>query len=114
MAYKCVTSPTDYPINDGAFRSLKVVSPRGTVVSAVRPAPMRLWMTYPMTVVDSKTLTSGIRCNSAVDAKSLCGLRGNAPAVLTTRYILRAVSVEDRNRRDAVCQPRLPHHPQAP
>jgi N-methylhydantoinase B len=53
MAYKCVTSPTDYPINDGAFRSLKVVSPKGTVVSAVRPAPMRLWMTYPMTVVDT-------------------------------------------------------------
>src|SRR6185312_4704813 len=53
MAYKCVTSPTDYPINDGAFRSLKVVSPQGTVVSAVRPAPMRLWMTYPMTVVDT-------------------------------------------------------------
>jgi N-methylhydantoinase B len=53
MAYKCVTSPTDYPINDGAFRSLKVISPRGTVVSAVRPAPMRLWMTYPMTVVDT-------------------------------------------------------------
>jgi hypothetical protein len=41
------------PINDGAFRSLKVVSPKGTVVSAVRPAPMRLWMTYPMTVVDT-------------------------------------------------------------
>jgi N-methylhydantoinase B len=53
MAYKCVTSPTDYPINDGAFRSLKVISPKGTVISAVRPAPMRLWMTYPMTVVDT-------------------------------------------------------------
>jgi N-methylhydantoinase B len=53
MAYKCITSPTDYPINDGAFRSLKVISPQGTVVSAVRPAPMRLWMTYPMTVVDT-------------------------------------------------------------
>jgi N-methylhydantoinase B len=38
---------------DGAFRSLKVISPKGTVVSAVRPAPMRLWMTYPMTVVDT-------------------------------------------------------------
>src|SRR5690242_20023137 len=24
MAYKCVTSPTDYPINDGAFRSVHV------------------------------------------------------------------------------------------
>ena len=53
MAYKCITSPTDYPINDGAFRSLKVISPKGTVVSAVRPAPMRLWITYPMTVVDT-------------------------------------------------------------
>src|ERR1700721_3857701 len=53
LADKCVPSPTDYPINDGAFRSLKVISPKGTVVSAVRPAPMRLWMTYPMTVVDT-------------------------------------------------------------
>jgi N-methylhydantoinase B len=53
MAYKCITSPTDYPINDGSFRGLKVVAPQGTVVSAVRPAPMRLWMTYPMTVVDT-------------------------------------------------------------
>src|SRR5262245_14024702 len=53
MAYKCITSPTDYPINDGSFRSLKVVAPQGTVVSAVRPAPMRQWMTYPMTVVDT-------------------------------------------------------------
>ena len=30
MAYKCITSPTDYPINDGAFRSLKVIVPKGT------------------------------------------------------------------------------------
>ena len=62
MAYKCITSPTDYPINDGAFRSLKVISPKGTVVSAIRPAPMRLWMTYPMTVVDTvfKALASAI------------------------------------------------------
>jgi N-methylhydantoinase B len=53
MAYKCITSPTDYPINDGAFRSLKVIVPKGTILSAVRPAPMRWWMTYPMTVVDT-------------------------------------------------------------
>jgi N-methylhydantoinase B len=53
MAYKCITSPTDYPINDGAFRSLRVVVPQGTVVSAVRPAAMRMWMSYPMTVVDT-------------------------------------------------------------
>ena len=24
VAYKCITSPTDYPINDGSFRSLKI------------------------------------------------------------------------------------------
>jgi N-methylhydantoinase B len=53
VAYKCLTSPTDYPINDGAFRSLKVVIPPGRIVSATRPAPMRLWMCFPMTIVDT-------------------------------------------------------------
>src|ERR1700733_1381585 len=53
VAYKCVTSPTDYPINDGSFRSLKAIVPPGRVVSAGRPAPMRWWMTYPMTIVDT-------------------------------------------------------------
>ena len=53
VAYKCITSPTDYPINDGAFRSLKVIIPPGRIVSAVRPAPMRYWMTFPMTIVDT-------------------------------------------------------------
>jgi N-methylhydantoinase B len=53
VAYKCLTSPTDYPINDGSFRSLKVIVPAGRVVSATRPAPMRWWMTYPMTIVDT-------------------------------------------------------------
>jgi N-methylhydantoinase B len=53
VAYKCLTSPTDYPINEGSFRSLKVVVPEGTVVSAVKPAAMRWWMTFPMTVVDT-------------------------------------------------------------
>ena len=53
MAFKCVTSPTDYPVNDGSFRNLKVVLPPGSIVSAVRPAPMRWWMTFPMTVVDT-------------------------------------------------------------
>src|SRR5207237_8058411 len=37
VAYKCLTSPTDYPINDGSFRSLKTVVPPGRVVSATRP-----------------------------------------------------------------------------
>ena len=53
MAYKCITSPTDYPINDGAFRSLKVIVPPGRIISATRPAPMRWWMTFPMTIVDT-------------------------------------------------------------
>ena len=53
VAYKCLTSPTDYPINDGSFRSLKIIVPPGRVISAVRPAPMRWWMTYPMTIVDT-------------------------------------------------------------
>src|SRR5262249_26529173 len=42
-----------YPINDGSFRSLKTIVPPGRVISAVRPAPMRWWMTYPMTIVDT-------------------------------------------------------------
>ncbi|MGH7338869.1 MAG: hydantoinase B/oxoprolinase family protein, partial [Candidatus Rokuibacteriota bacterium] len=53
VAYKCLTSPRDYPINDGAFRSLISIVPPGTVVSATRPAPMRWWMTVPMTIVDT-------------------------------------------------------------
>jgi N-methylhydantoinase B len=53
VAYKCLTSPRDYPINDGAFRGLTSIVPPGTVVSAVRPAPMRWWMTFPMTIVDT-------------------------------------------------------------
>ena len=36
VAYKCLTSPTDYPINDGSFRSLKTIVPPGRVVSATR------------------------------------------------------------------------------
>jgi N-methylhydantoinase B len=62
VAFKCVTSPTDYPVNDGSFRNLKVVLPRGSIVSATRPAPMRWWMTFPMTVVDTifKALSKAI------------------------------------------------------
>ncbi len=53
VAYKCLTSPSDYPINEGSFRALKVKLEPGTVVTAVRPAAMRTWMTFPMTVVDT-------------------------------------------------------------
>ncbi len=53
VAYKCLTSPLDYPINEGSFRSLNVVLQPGTIVSAVKPAAMRWWMTFPMTIVDT-------------------------------------------------------------
>jgi N-methylhydantoinase B len=53
VAFKCLALPGDYPINDGGFRPLEVILPPGTVVSAVHPAPYRVWMTYPMTVVDT-------------------------------------------------------------
>ena len=53
VAFKCLTSPRDYPINDGAFRPLNIILPMGRVVSAVKPAPMRWWMTFPMTVIDT-------------------------------------------------------------
>jgi N-methylhydantoinase B len=53
VAYKCLTTPTRYPVNDGSFRSLKVIMPPGRVISATRPAPMRWWMTFPMTVIDT-------------------------------------------------------------
>ena len=53
VAFKCLTTPTLYPINDGSFSPLEIVLPPGRVISAVKPAAMRLWMTIPMTVVDT-------------------------------------------------------------
>ena len=53
VAFKCLCAPHDFPINDGTYRAIKVISPKGTVLNATRPAPMRLWMTYPMTVIDT-------------------------------------------------------------
>jgi N-methylhydantoinase B len=53
VAFKCLTSPLLLPINDGAFAPLRVVLPPGRVVSATKPAAVRMWMTIPMTVVDT-------------------------------------------------------------
>ena len=53
VAFKCLTSPRDYPINEGSFRGLKVRLNPGTIISAVKPAAMRWWMTFPMTVIDT-------------------------------------------------------------
>ncbi len=53
VAFKCLTSPLDLPINDGQFRGVEIMLPPGRVVSAVRPSAMRMWMVYPMTVIDT-------------------------------------------------------------
>jgi N-methylhydantoinase B len=53
VAFKCLTSPLEKPINEGSFRPLRIILPPGRVVSAVRPSPMRWWMTFPMTIVDT-------------------------------------------------------------
>jgi N-methylhydantoinase B len=53
VAFKCLTSPLLYPINDGSFTPLHIVLPPGRVVSATKPAAVRWWMTIPMTVVDT-------------------------------------------------------------
>ena len=78
VAFKCITSPTDYPINDGSFRNLKAIVPPGRVVSAVKPAPMRWWMTFPMTIVDTifKALAPGIpeRTIAGHHADLVCGM----------------------------------------
>ncbi|WP_405863725.1 hydantoinase B/oxoprolinase family protein [Streptomyces sp. NBC_00005] len=52
VAFKCLTSPGLFPINAGSFRPVIVDLPPGRVISASKPAAMRWWMTYPMTVVD--------------------------------------------------------------
>jgi len=53
VAFKFLTTPLLLPINEGSFRPLRVVLPPGRVVSATKPAPVRTWMTVPMTVADT-------------------------------------------------------------
>src|SRR6185436_11455658 len=53
VVFKCITTPLLLPINDGSFRPLKIILPLGRIVSAVKPAPVRVWMTVPMTVCDT-------------------------------------------------------------
>jgi N-methylhydantoinase B len=53
VVFKCITTPLLLPVNDGAFRPLKIILPPGRVVSATKPAPVRYWMTVPMTVCDT-------------------------------------------------------------
>ena len=62
VAFKCLTTALDLPINDGAFRPLEIRLAPGRVVSAVKPAAVRWWMTIPMTIVDTifRALASAI------------------------------------------------------
>lgn len=53
VVFKCITTPLLLPINDGSFRPLTIILPPGRVVSAMKPAPVRVWMTVPMTVCDT-------------------------------------------------------------
>ena len=53
VAFTCLIDPSGRPINDGTYAPLEVVLPDKRVVSAVKPAAMRWWMTIPMTVVDT-------------------------------------------------------------
>src|SRR4249920_1805144 len=53
VVFKCITAPLLLPINEGSFRPLKIILPPGRVVSATKPAPVRVWMTVPMTVADT-------------------------------------------------------------
>jgi N-methylhydantoinase B len=53
VAFKFLTTPLLLPINHGSFRPLNVILPPGKVVSATKPAPVRTWMTVPMTVCDT-------------------------------------------------------------
>jgi N-methylhydantoinase B len=53
VAFKFLTTPMLLPINEGSFRPLKIILPPGRIVSATKPAPVRTWMTVPMTVSDT-------------------------------------------------------------
>ena len=52
VAFKALTSP-DLDVNEGCFRSLKVVSPVGTIVNARPPAAIGLWSVALPTVIDT-------------------------------------------------------------
>jgi len=52
VAFKCLTMP-DAPVNEGCFRSLKLISPEGTMLNARSPAAIGLWSIMLPTVIDT-------------------------------------------------------------
>ena len=61
VAFKALTSPT-LDVNEGCFRSLDVVLPEGTILSARPPAALGLWSIALPTVIDTilKALATAI------------------------------------------------------
>src|SRR5574341_1824783 len=57
VVFKCITSPMLLPINDGSFRPLKIILPLGRVVSALKPAPVRVWAISPTTTPSTGSST---------------------------------------------------------
>ncbi len=52
VAFKCLTMP-HAPVNEGGFRSLKLISPEGTMLNARAPAALGLWSIALPTVIDT-------------------------------------------------------------
>ena len=96
IAFMCIVAPTLRPINDGTFRSLEVLLPSGSVVSATRPAPMRWWMTIPMTVVDVifRAITDAVpHLSIAGHHADLCVAEFNGLDPRTGRFYMSALGV---------------------
>ena len=79
VAFKFVTSPTLEPINDGSFRPVKVILPPGRIVSATSGAPVRHWMQYPMTIIDTIFRALAPACPDRVMAGHHASLSGIQP-----------------------------------
>lgn len=52
VAFKCLTMP-NAPVNEGCFRSLKLISPEGTIVNARWGAALGQWSVALPTVIDT-------------------------------------------------------------
>ena len=96
VAFKCLTTPTLFPINDGSFRPLSVILPPGRVISARKPAAMRWWMTIPMTVVDTifKAMAQCVpELTIAGHHADLCSATFNGTNPRTGRFFTRGAGV---------------------
>jgi N-methylhydantoinase B len=85
VAFKFITSPTLEPINDGSFRPVNIVLPPGRIVSATSGAPVRFWMQYPMTIIDTIFRALAPACPERVMAGHHASLSGIQPMAYMTR-----------------------------